>query len=65
MIIEGAPSDNRGAFLSINGMMLRLGQTIGPLFMAAIAMPLGLTGAYLAAAAVALVALTMVLLILR
>ena len=65
LLNDVAPSDNRGAFLSINGMMLRLGQTIGPLFMAAIAVPLGLTGAYLAAAAVALAALVMVLLILR
>jgi MFS family permease len=65
LLNEVAPADNRGAFLSINGMILRLGQTIGPLFMAAIAVPLGLTGAYLAAAAVALAAFVMVLLILR
>lgn len=65
LLNEVAPSDNRGAFLSINGMILRLGQTIGPLFMATVAVPLGLTGAYLAAAAVSLAALAMTLLILR
>jgi hypothetical protein len=36
-------------------MILRIGQTIGPLFMATLAVPIGLTGAYLAAAALALV----------
>ncbi len=65
LLNEVAPADNRGAFLSINGMILRLGQTLGPLFMATVAVPLGLTGAYLAAAAVALAALAMILLILR
>ncbi|MGB3683834.1 MAG: MFS transporter [Rubrobacteraceae bacterium] len=65
LLNEVAPSDNRGAFLSVNGMILRVGQTLGPLFMAAIAVPLGLTGAYLAAAVVALAALAMILFILR
>jgi MFS family permease len=55
LLNEAAPAANRGAFLSINGMILRLGQTIGPLFMATLAVPIGLTGAYLAAAALALV----------
>ena len=55
LLNEVAPTDNRGAFLSINGMILRLGQTIGPLFMATLAAPIGLTGAYLAAAALSLV----------
>ena len=54
LLNEVAPVDNRGAFLSVNGMILRLGQTIGPLFMATLAVPIGLTGAYLAAAALAL-----------
>ena len=54
LLNEVAPTDNRGAFLSINGMILRLGQTIGPLFMATLAAPIGLTGAYLAAAALSL-----------
>lgn len=56
LLNEVAPVDNRGAFLSINGMILRLGQTLGPLFMAVLAVPVGLTGAYLAAAALALAA---------
>jgi MFS family permease len=53
LLNEYAPSENRGAFLSINGMVLRLGQTVGPLFMSGIAASLSLTGAYLASAALA------------
>ena len=53
LLNEYAPSENRGAFLSINGMILRVGQTVGPLFMSGIAASLSLTGAYLAAAALA------------
>jgi MFS transporter, ACDE family, multidrug resistance protein len=55
-----APSDNRGAFMATNGMSLRAGQTIGPLLMASIAGTLGLTGAYLAAAGLALLAFFLV-----
>jgi MFS transporter, ACDE family, multidrug resistance protein len=56
-----APSENRGAFMAANGMSLRAGQTIGPLLMAATAGTLGLTGAYLAATALAVVALVLVI----
>jgi ACDE family multidrug resistance protein len=55
-----APSENRGAFMATNGMSLRAGQTIGPIFMASTAGALGLTGAYLAAAGLALVAFVLV-----
>lgn len=60
-----APSENRGAFMAANGMTLRAGQTIGPLLMAATAGTLGLTGAYLAATGLALLALLLVLTLLR
>ena len=60
-----APSENRGAFMATNGMSLRAGQTIGPLLMATTAGTLGLTGAYLAATTLALVALLLVLTLLR
>jgi MFS family permease len=65
LLNEVAPVDNRGAFLSINGMILRIGQTIGPLFMATLAAPIGLTGAYLAAAALALITFAFTTAILR
>jgi MFS transporter, ACDE family, multidrug resistance protein len=60
-----APSHNRGAFMATNGMALRAGQTIGPLLMALTAATLGLAGAYLAATALALIALLLVLTSLR
>jgi ACDE family multidrug resistance protein len=60
-----APTENRGAFMATNGMSLRAGQTIGPLLMASIAGTLGLTGAYLTAAALALCAFVLVLALVR
>lgn len=61
-----APAENRGAFMSVNGMTLRLGQTLGPLLMALIAStPFGLTGAYLAAAILAVTGLVAVLSLVR
>ena len=60
-----APTENRGAFMATNGMSLRAGQTIGPLFMASAAATLGLTGAYLTAAGLALFAFLLVLALVR
>jgi len=60
-----APSQNRGAFMATNGMALRAGQTVGPLLMATTAATLGFTGAYLAATALAVVALILVFTLLR
>ncbi len=60
-----APTENRGAFMATNGMSLRAGQTIGPLFMASAAGTLGLAGAYLTAAELALCAFVLVLALVR
>jgi MFS family permease len=61
-----APAENRGAFMSVNGMTLRLGQTLGPLLMALVAStPFGLTGAYLASAILAVIGLVAVLSLVR
>src|SRR5215208_3693917 len=60
-----APTQNRGAFMATNGMSLRAGQTIGPLFMASAAGTLGLIGAYLIAAGLALFAFLLVLALVR
>lgn len=60
-----APTENRGAFMAANGMSLRTGQTIGPLFMAYAAGTIGLTGAYLAAAGLAILAFFLVILLVR
>ncbi len=50
---RGRPAENRGAFISINSTVLRLGQTLGPVLMSAAAIPIGLAGAYFAGAALA------------
>ncbi len=33
LLAELAPMENRGAFMALNGMVLRIGQTVGPLLM--------------------------------
>jgi ACDE family multidrug resistance protein len=53
-----APLENRAAFMSINGAVLRLGQTIGPALMGLIYAFGGLDAPFLAAAALALLTLT-------
>ncbi len=53
LLNEAAPDENRGAFISLNSTILRLGQTLGPVLMAAAVVPFGLTGAYLAVGALA------------
>lgn len=53
LLAGSASSESRGALLALNGMGLRLGQTLGPLVMGASAAALGITGAYYAAAGLA------------
>lgn len=53
LLAGSASSESRGALLALNGMGLRLGQTLGPLVMGASAATLGITGAYYAAAGLA------------
>lgn len=53
LLNEAAPDDNRGAFISINSTILRLGQTLGPVLMSVAAIPFGLASAYFAGAALA------------
>jgi MFS family permease len=59
-----APLEHRGAFMSINGMILRLGQTVGPPLMGMAFGAWGIEGAFYAAAVTAaamLVLTTMVI----
>lgn len=56
-----APVENRAAFMSLNGMVLRLGQTLGPLIMGAVFGLSGITGVYYAGAAFALVMFVLIL----
>ena len=51
-----APTEYRGAFMSINATMLRLGQTIGPPLMGLVYVYRGFNATFLAAAALALIA---------
>ena len=55
-----APSENRGAFMSINGMVLRLGQTLGPVLMGIVLLGWGIQGVFYAGA-VCSVAMSMLL----
>jgi ACDE family multidrug resistance protein len=65
LLNKAAPSENRGAFISINSTILRLGQTLGPLLMAAATVPLGLGGAYFAAGGLAAVMFLVALALIR
>ena len=51
------PDNQRGAFMSLNGMVIRLGQTLGPLIIGAGFSLKGVTGAYFLAAFIALLGL--------
>jgi len=53
LLAGSTTSESRGALLALNGMGLRIGQTLGPLVMGASAAVLGITGAYYAAAGLA------------
>ena len=60
-----APSDNRGAFMSVNGMTLRAGQTVGPLLMASAVGLTNLTDAYIDASALAVATFAATLVLVR
>jgi predicted MFS family arabinose efflux permease len=64
-IIAGAtPSEYRAVFMSVNGTLLRLGQTLGPLVAGAAYAGLGLTGTFVVSAALgAAMLLVLVLLV--
>src|SRR5918997_6937708 len=53
LLNEAAPAENRGAFISLNSTILRLGQTVGPVLMLAATLPFGLGAAYLLATTLA------------
>jgi ACDE family multidrug resistance protein len=64
-LAEQAPMDQRGAMMSVNGMVLRLGQTLGPLVMGGVLMISGLNGVFFAGAVCALVMLAVVLVVMN
>ncbi len=65
LLIGYAPQENRGAILSLNGTILRLGQTLGPLLMGLAAAALSIGGAYFAGAALATVMFFVALVLIR
>jgi MFS family permease len=65
LLAELAPMDQRGAMMSVNGMVLRLGQTLGPLVMGAVLTISGLTGVFFGGAVCALVMLVVVLVVMN
>ncbi len=54
MLTNLAPVENRAAFMSLNGMVLRLGQTLGPIVMGFIFGISGIAGVYFTGAVFAL-----------
>ena len=65
-LLSNSVSDaKRGAVMSINGMVLRLGQTLGPLVMAAIFVSFGIAAVYYAGVVVALVMWVLVMALLK
>jgi len=57
LLTGSAPLENRAAFMSLNGMMLRLGQTLGPLLIGLCFILGDLNAAFWAGAGIALVVL--------
>ena len=63
MLANKAPDHLRGAFMSLNGMNLRLGQTLGPLIIGLGYTFYGLKGGYLLISGIGLVGLIMMFLV--
>jgi MFS transporter, ACDE family, multidrug resistance protein len=57
MLTELAPAEYRAAFMSVNAMVLRMGQTLGPLVAGAMLQIRGLSGAYFGSAVLAMATL--------
>jgi len=60
LLARMAPPQQRGAFMSLNGMVLRLGQTLGPLVMGLAFTAGGYPGVYRAGAVIGVLAAAMV-----
>jgi MFS family permease len=65
LLADLAPSENRAAFMSINGMVLRLGQTLGPLVMGLIFELWGISGVYFGGAFLAVLMFFLIVLMIK
>lgn len=52
LLADAAPAEHRAVFMGVNGMVLRVGQALGPLFAAAVFAVGGIQGVFVAAAVV-------------
>jgi MFS family permease len=64
-ITEIVPADARGAILSLNGTVLRLGQAVGPVLAGVVLVRVGVGGVFWAASAGALLVLVLAIALLR
>jgi MFS family permease len=65
LLADLAPMQQRGAVMSLNGMVLRLGQTLGPLIMGAVIVVWGTSGVFYVGAGFAMVMLAVVVLMIK
>ncbi len=65
ILVKLAPMNYRAAFMSVNGTVLRLGQTLGPLVMALVYMVFGIAGVFYAGAVCAAMAIVLVYFLVR
>jgi len=65
LLTSAAPTEYRGAVVSLNGMALRVGQTLGPLFMAFFYSVFDLCHAFCAAAVFTLIMITIIFTLIR
>ena len=60
-----APMEYRAAFMSINGIVIRLGQTLGPLLIGVIFSIWGISGTFYAGAGLSIAMFIIVLILIR
>ena len=60
-----APSEYRAAFMSINGLVLRLGQTLGPILIGVAVALVGMVGSFFVSAGLALAMLLVMIPVLQ
>lgn len=65
MLADLAPMEQRGAFMALNGTVLRIGQTVGPVVMGGAYALGGMNGVFAATAALALAVAAVVTIVLR
>jgi ACDE family multidrug resistance protein len=65
LLVGSAPSEYRAAFMAVNGMVLRLGQTLGPLIIGAVYAIKGIDAVFIAGAGVTVIMALIILLIIR